>query len=170
MSRIARSFCRYTLNFSRNFQTLFKVVAWSCASSHCVEFQVLLGHRHTCFGVVFVCLIVEGLVGGVSGFFIMALICISLITNVAGYLFFFFFLWISYFFFMFCICVSFHVFVCQDILPLVAFLFKWFTQWGWGSGACFVGFECWHLFMWIHIHLQWYAFSLSVWFIFSFFW
>ena len=91
MSRIARSFCRYTLNFSRNFQTLFKVVAWSCASSHCVEFQVLLGHRHTCFGVVFVCLIVEGLVGGVSGFFIMALICISLITNVAGYLFFFFF-------------------------------------------------------------------------------
>ena len=81
MSRIARSFCRYTLNFSRNFQTLFKVVAWSCASSHCVEFQVLLGHRHTCFGVVFVCLIVEGLVGGVSGFFIMALICISLITN-----------------------------------------------------------------------------------------
>ena len=105
MSRIARSFCRYTLNFSRNFQTLFKVVAWSCASSHCVEFQVLLGHRHTCFGVVFVCLIVEGLVGGVSGFFIMALICISLITNVAGYLFFFFFLWISYFVFILYLCI-----------------------------------------------------------------
>ena len=82
MSRIARSFCRYTLNFSRNFQTLFKVVAWSCASSRCVEFQLLLGHRHTCFGVVFVCLIVEGLVGGASGFLIVALICISLTNDV----------------------------------------------------------------------------------------
>ena len=132
MSRIARSFCRYTLNFSRNFQTLFKVVAWSCASSRCVEFQLLLGHRHTCFGVVFVCLIVEGLVGGASGFLIVALICISLITNVAVYLF-CVCVWISYFVFMFCICVSFHVFVCQDILPLVAFLSKWFTQWGWGQ-------------------------------------
>lgn len=99
-------------------------MVWSCPSGRRVEFQLLLDHSDACFGVVFVCLIVEGLVGGMSWFLFVALICISLVTNNAVYLLFFIFVWIFYFVFVFCICVSFPVFVCQDILPLVAFLFK----------------------------------------------
>ena len=64
-----------------------------------VEFWLLLDRSDACSGVAFVCLIVEGLVGGMSWFLVVALICISLVTNDAVYLLLFIFVWI------FCFCV-----------------------------------------------------------------